>query len=224
MASTSDVAATAARSGRRTSFDRRQRSRRPVTLEPYVRRRPDSCSTLDELDDEALWRLSRKAAQLHPGPLAFRPSRPAFDGSPDRDGLAAARLLESIGERSDIQAAQGIRQAATASAWRIAAWAGARRDARRPCITSRIQNRVAIRVGDTSSRRDRRSDARSWRCCASCLLEPDLASTRDQVLEALWPDLDPVDAVNSLNQTVYFLRRVLEEDYVDDLSPGLPAP
>jgi len=26
--------------------------------------------------------------------------------------------------------------------------------------------------------------------------------------------------LNSLNQTVYFLRRVLEESYVDDLSPG----
>jgi len=47
-----------------------------------------------------------------------------------------------------------------------------------------------------------------------------MTSTRDQVLEALWPDLEPLDAVNSLNQTVYFLRRVLEEDYVDDLSPG----
>ena len=33
-----------------------------------------------------------------------------------------------------------------------------------------------------------------------------------------WPELDPVDALNSLNQTVYFLRRVLEERYVDDLS------
>ena len=29
-----------------------------------------------------------------------------------------------------------------------------------------------------------------------------------------------LDALNSLNQTVYFLRRVLEEHYVDDLSPG----
>ena len=56
------------------------------------------------------------------------------------------------------------------------------------------------------------------------LTKPDLASTRDQVLDALWPDLDPLDAVNSLNQTVYFLRRILEEDYVDDLSPGVPAP
>ncbi len=47
-----------------------------------------------------------------------------------------------------------------------------------------------------------------------------MSSTRDQVLDALWPELDPPDALNSLNQTVYFLRRVLEEHYVDDLSPG----
>jgi DNA-binding SARP family transcriptional activator len=52
------------------------------------------------------------------------------------------------------------------------------------------------------------------------LTKPSMSSTRDQVLDALWPELDPVDALNSLNQTVYFLRRVLEEDYVDDLSPG----
>jgi len=52
------------------------------------------------------------------------------------------------------------------------------------------------------------------------LTKPTMASTRDQVLDALWPDLDPTDALNSLNQTVYFLRRVLEERYVDDLSPG----
>ena len=52
------------------------------------------------------------------------------------------------------------------------------------------------------------------------LTRPDMSSTRDQVLDALWPELDPADALNSLNQTVYFLRRVLEERYVDDLSPG----
>jgi two-component SAPR family response regulator len=47
-----------------------------------------------------------------------------------------------------------------------------------------------------------------------------MSSTRDQVLDALWPELDPEDALNSLNQTVYFLRRVFEEIYVEDLSPG----
>jgi DNA-binding SARP family transcriptional activator len=55
---------------------------------------------------------------------------------------------------------------------------------------------------------------------AYLLTRPDLAATRDQVLDALWPELDPETAVNSLNQTVYFLRRVLEENYMDDLSPG----
>ena len=34
----------------------------------------------------------------------------------------------------------------------------------------------------------------------------------------LWPDLDPDAAVNSLNQTVYFLRREIEPDYDDDSS------
>jgi DNA-binding SARP family transcriptional activator len=52
------------------------------------------------------------------------------------------------------------------------------------------------------------------------ITRPDLSGTRDQVLEALWPDLDPEVAVNSLNQTLYFLRRVLEENYTEDLSPG----
>jgi DNA-binding SARP family transcriptional activator len=45
------------------------------------------------------------------------------------------------------------------------------------------------------------------------------SATRDQVLDALWPDLSPDVAVNSLNQTIYFLRRVFEPDYKEDLSP-----
>ena len=39
-------------------------------------------------------------------------------------------------------------------------------------------------------------------------------------MDALWPEQDPAAASNSLNQTVYFLRRVFEPKYVDDLSPG----
>jgi DNA-binding SARP family transcriptional activator len=52
------------------------------------------------------------------------------------------------------------------------------------------------------------------------LTRPEMSATRDQVLDALWPDLDPEVAVNSLNQTIYFLRRVFEETYAEDLSPG----
>jgi DNA-binding SARP family transcriptional activator len=52
------------------------------------------------------------------------------------------------------------------------------------------------------------------------ITRPNLAAARDQVVDALWPDQDPGAASNSLNQTVYFLRRVFEPTYVDDLSPG----
>lgn len=49
---------------------------------------------------------------------------------------------------------------------------------------------------------------------------PSLSATRDQVMDALWPDMEPASALNSLNQTVYFLRRVLEPDFSEDRSPG----
>ena len=52
------------------------------------------------------------------------------------------------------------------------------------------------------------------------LSRPGMSATRDQVLDALWPDNDPDQAVNSLHQTVYFLRRIIEPAYSDDLSPG----
>jgi DNA-binding SARP family transcriptional activator len=37
--------------------------------------------------------------------------------------------------------------------------------------------------------------------------------TRDQAIDALWPDADPASAVNSLNQTVFQLRRLIEPSY-----------
>ena len=52
------------------------------------------------------------------------------------------------------------------------------------------------------------------------LAQPDGAATRDQVLEALWPDFEPSAANNSLNQTLYFLRRALEAKYSDETTPG----
>jgi DNA-binding SARP family transcriptional activator len=45
-------------------------------------------------------------------------------------------------------------------------------------------------------------------------------ATREDVVDSLWPDLDPQAALNSLNQTVYFLRRLFEPDYKEDTSPG----
>jgi DNA-binding SARP family transcriptional activator len=43
--------------------------------------------------------------------------------------------------------------------------------------------------------------------------------TRDQVVDVLWPDADPASAVNSLNQTVFQLRRLIEPNYREGESP-----
>jgi DNA-binding SARP family transcriptional activator len=55
-----------------------------------------------------------------------------------------------------------------------------------------------------------------------CLLlsRAKFSSTREEVLDSLWPEHDPSSALNSLNQTVYFLRRVFEPEFRDDESPG----
>jgi LuxR family maltose regulon positive regulatory protein len=37
--------------------------------------------------------------------------------------------------------------------------------------------------------------------------------TRDQALDILWPDADPIAGINSLNQTVYQLRRYIDPEY-----------
>ena len=47
-----------------------------------------------------------------------------------------------------------------------------------------------------------------------------MSATRDEALEALWPELGPDTAVNSLHQTIYFLRRIFEPDYREGLSAG----
>jgi len=42
---------------------------------------------------------------------------------------------------------------------------------------------------------------------------------REVVLELLWPDADPAAAVNSLNQTLFQLRREIDPDYRNGHSP-----
>jgi ATP/maltotriose-dependent transcriptional regulator MalT/DNA-binding SARP family transcriptional activator len=51
------------------------------------------------------------------------------------------------------------------------------------------------------------------------LARVDNPPSRDQVIEAIWPQAEPDDAVNSLNQSVYQLRRVIDPRYRDGESP-----
>ena len=49
---------------------------------------------------------------------------------------------------------------------------------------------------------------------------PNQAATRDETLEALWPDLGPDTGANSLHQTIYYLRR----NFDDEFREGVSAP
>ncbi len=81
------------------------------------------------------------------------------------------------------------------------------------------QNRVGVQVGE---RQIAGTTIRRKVLALLCFLlsRPDMASTRDQVSRPFGPSSIRQMLSTHLNQTVYFLRRVLEEDYVDDLSPG----
>jgi len=171
---------------------------------------------LDEFDDSVL-NIVSGASRTHPARWRHE-LRLQLAGAGTGEGFAAARLLEPIGDRSDIQRLRGF-------AGRHRKLPGAsslgrglsRRLAERVVVED--QNRVSLAIG---SRIVPGSSIRRRVLALLCFLltRPDMSSTRDQVLDGLWPELDPLDALNSLNQTVYFLRRVLEEHYVDDLSPG----
>ena len=81
------------------------------------------------------------------------------------------------------------------------------------------QGRVVIEIG---SRRIEGTSIRRKVLTMLCFLltRPRFSSTRDEVLDALWPESEPGVALNSLNQTIYFLRRVFEPSYREDMSPG----
>ncbi len=154
--------------------------------------------------------------------VVLRPDRwrSALRLSVDRrmgDGLNAARLLDLVGEHEDVVR---LRNVAHKHRGRPDAELGrglARRLA--PMVFVEDLGRVSLRIGE---RAIEGSSVRRKVLALLCFLvtRPRFSATRDEVMDALWPDFDPGDAQNSLNQTVYFLRRVFEPDYKDDLSPG----
>ena len=171
---------------------------------------------LDQLGEPALSTIV-SAAELHPGRWRFV-LRDRVANARSGEGIAVAQLLERIGERSDVAALRLYsRQQRKLRGASNLGRALSRRVADRAFIED--QGRVTVLIGarevvGASIRR------RVLGLLCFLLTRPSLSSTRDQVLDALWPNLDPPDAINSLNQTVYFLRRVLEDPYIEDQSPG----
>jgi ATP/maltotriose-dependent transcriptional regulator MalT/DNA-binding SARP family transcriptional activator len=133
-----------------------------------------------------------------------------------RTDSTTAELLESIGEREDIPLLAEFDKRVKGRSPRLG-YQLARRLA--PRIFVEDLGRVSIMAGN---RKVESSDVRRKVLALLCLLvsRQRFAATREEAIDSLWPDNDPASALNSLNQTVYFLRRIFEPHFVDGTSPG----
>jgi DNA-binding SARP family transcriptional activator len=170
---------------------------------------------LDTLHEEAGVVVKECA---HRSPERWRTALRKIILSEGRAGLDAARLLDLIGEAADVQLLRRIaRQPRRTGADRQLGRMLARRLAPRASIHD--LGRVSIEVGPhQSARRPIRRKVLALLCFL--LTRPRWSATREEVMDAMWPEIDPAAAINSLNQTVYFLRREFEADYSEDTSPG----
>lgn len=164
--------------------------------------------------DEPVLHLVQDEVSLRPAAWRQVLRRTMRDSGP-ATGLAAAKLLDTFGEERDIPSlrefARSHRSASSSTLGRGLARLLA------PKAHIEDLGHMTMRIGQ---RQVDGSTVRRKVLSLVCFLltKPGFAATRDQVLEALWPDLEPSVAVNSLNQTVYFLRRVFEPHFREDES------
>jgi DNA-binding SARP family transcriptional activator/tetratricopeptide (TPR) repeat protein len=143
--------------------------------------------------------------------------RQVVDHGAANSRVRAMQLLEQIGEAADVKRLRDAGRRLPGKGGVKAGYALARRLA--PPVLVRDLGRVRIVRGDTVTEGH---TVRRKVLALLCLLltKPQFVLTRDEVVDSLWPEHDPASAINSLNQTVYFLRRTLEPEYSDELSPG----
>ncbi|MGI8928123.1 MAG: hypothetical protein ACR2H0_01475 [Candidatus Limnocylindrales bacterium] len=129
----------------------------------------------------------------------------------------AALLLDDHGEHSDVVQLRAFAKTYSRKG-RVSTTLGthlAKRVA--PKLEVFDLGRVRLRVGDRSL--DLSAARRKPASVLMYLLtRPNFTATREQVLEELWPNNDPQSASNSLNQSLYFLRRDVDPWYEDDIS------
>jgi DNA-binding SARP family transcriptional activator len=171
---------------------------------------------LSDLSEEAM-AVVRLEAEARPRRWRMGVRHVIANGA-GRGRWRAARLLEVIGTRDDVRLLRIVsREMKDEYRQPDLGRTLARRVAERVFVND--LGRVVIWIGEveiagTSIRR------KALALLCFLLAQPRMSATRDQVLDALWPDLDPSQAANSLHQTVYFLRRVFEPEFVEDFSPG----
>ena len=170
---------------------------------------------LDRIDEQALAKIRAAASSA---PERWRPClrQEIVRGRIAR--LSAARLLDVVGEREDISVLRQIaREPRRQAADRKLGRGLARRLA--PRVHIEDLGRLTVRSGDlVVEGGEIRRKVLSLLCFL--LTRPRWAATREEVMEAMWPNMDPSSAVNSLNQSIYFLRRVFETEYSEETTAG----
>ena len=171
---------------------------------------------LGDLDEHAFDLVRREAAGR---PDRWRrPLRNVFARStgPAVEARRAVELLEIVGDREDIGRLRSIAKrrslhlpdAGRTLIKRLA-----------PRVYVEDLGRVSVRIGKTlMAGTEIRRKVLSLLCFL--LTRPQFTATREQVLEAIWPEMDPEAGANSLNQSAYFLRHVLEPECDDDAGAG----
>jgi DNA-binding SARP family transcriptional activator len=174
------------------------------------------CSLLAEVDDETVLRITRHAERRRERWLSALRRQLADASSGSR--WRAAEVLDEIGTVEDIPTLRALARSSRGSPLRSSIGrALARRLAPRFVIEDLGRVELAssgVALPSTPVRR------KVLAMLCYLLTRPRFAATRDEVIDSLWPDLSPDVAVNSLNQTVYFLRRVFEPTYKEDTSAG----
>jgi ATP/maltotriose-dependent transcriptional regulator MalT/DNA-binding SARP family transcriptional activator len=171
---------------------------------------------LSDLDEAAL-ALVTQEAKLRPERWRWA-LRQTFksDSATPKKTRRMADLLELVGDADDIpdlialRKKKGLRlpEAGRNLCRRLA-----------PRVYVEDLGRVSVRLGDSVlTGTEIRKKVLSLLCYL--LTRPQFTATREQVFEALWPNMDPDAGANSLNQSAYFLRHVLEPDANDDTSAG----
>jgi len=128
----------------------------------------------------------------------------------------AARLLDEHGEGQDVGRLRAFSRT-YGKRGRLGPLGISLAERVSPRLVVNDLGRVSLSIGDRAV-----SLATMRRKPASLLMylvtRPSFTANREQVFDELWPDNDPASASNSLNQSLYFLRRELDPWFEDDLT------
>jgi ATP/maltotriose-dependent transcriptional regulator MalT/DNA-binding SARP family transcriptional activator len=179
----------------------------------------DLAGRLDSLGAEA-WGIIQDEVRLRPERWvpALRRTLKADVGGGDLLARAAS-LLSAAGTVDDLRL---LRKVSKSSGSAVAGFARdlTRRLAQKAFVED--LGRISIIDGDrTVAGTEVRRKVLSL--LAFLLTRPHYCATREQIQDALWPELDPTAAANSLNQTCYFLRRIFEPSYTEATTAGYLA-